>query len=145
MPGSHRIVRIGEVQNCSILLAGRIEQAVEVRFVVDIRNSNQVSAITRNVVVEGWVAAQRVDDPVTFLNILSDYQPEQGVDTCSRHYVLRLYAVMCGNGMAQFIVFRIAILPDFARFGPNCIKDRRRWTKTAFIRADPCLERLSAL
>src|SRR5690606_9417556 len=43
MPGSHRIIWVGEIQDCSILLARRVKQSVEVRSVVDIGNGDQIS------------------------------------------------------------------------------------------------------
>ncbi|SPU76907.1 Uncharacterised protein [Brucella suis] len=96
-------------------------------------------------IIESRITAERVDDLVALLHILTDDETKQRINASARHDVLSLQAVMGCNGVAQRIIFRIAIFPHFGCFIPHGLDDRRRWTKAAFIGADPRLEGLTAL
>jgi hypothetical protein len=91
-------------------------------------------------VVEGGVAAQRGDHRAAGRCIEAHRHAQDGVDTFARHHIGKVDAQMIGDGGAQIMVFRIAIMPALGRGCAHGGQHRWRWAKRAFIGADSCAQ-----
>src|SRR5690606_10507497 len=114
-------------------------------FIILVGNSYQLPAISCDVVVEGGVSAERVYHFVPRLNILTDDQPQKGIDTSTRHHVFGFNVVMRRYRFSQLAIFRVAIFPNFRSFLLHGCDYGRCWAKAALIGANTCRKWLASL
>ena len=58
VPGAHGIVRIGEINECSMVLVGRFSDSVQIDVIVAVGHSVEGAAEAIDMVVERWIRAE---------------------------------------------------------------------------------------
>jgi hypothetical protein len=140
MPGAHRVVGVGEVDERRPRLARRRGEAVEIGGVVAVGHGPQHAAEARDVVVEGRVGAERGDDRGAGRHQQADEAAEQAVDALADHDVLRPDAVVRGDRRPQVVAFRVAVHPGVPGGRGDGGDGARRGAEHALVGAEPGAE-----
>ena len=145
MPAAHRIVRIGQVNKLGPNLRRFCKKRGGIFVIVPVRRGVEHAAKASHVIVESWIGAKRGDNRVPRCDQQADEIAQKPVDPFAHHHVFGPHAMFDRQGLAQLIVFGIAILPAFPRRG---LHGRNRFgggAKHALICAKPGGERRTAL
>ena len=112
MPGAHRVVRVGDVNQLGADLGRFGDQRHGVFVIVLIGNGFQHAPKARDVIVEGRIRALRGHHRVARSNEQSHQIAKDPVDPFAYQNILGRDAAVMGQSVAQIEIFRVAIHPD---------------------------------
>ena len=112
-PASHRIVRVGNIDQSRLKLGCLLNQGIQVFTVIPVRNEFEFPAVTVDVVVEGRVGPCGSDNRIPRLQEHPGDITQHSVDALTDHDVSRLNLVMSRKIFPQIMKFRIPVHPTF--------------------------------
>ena len=140
MPGAHRVVGIGEIDQRCIFASHGVEQRIQVLVVIAERHGDKLAAKACDMEIEGWIGTERGDDRGSWLDDQPDNESQKPVYAFADHHPFRRQAEMRAQRHAQIMVLWIGVAPAERGFARDCLNHRRGRTKTVFIGAKPRLK-----
>ena len=140
VPGSHRVVRVGEVDEGRPRVADGLGEGIRILVVVAVGNRHETRAKTRDVVVEGRIGARRRDHRGSGHGQHPHHEAEQLVDAGPEADLANVDPVMLGEGRPQVVALRVAVPGHLLDRGAHGLGRFRRDPEGALVGPDAKVE-----
>jgi len=111
VPGAHRVIRIGDVNQFGPNLGRLLNKGLGVFMIPCVGHGDEFTAKTRDMVVECRVSAGRGDDFVALVHQQPDKVAQKPINTFTDHDVFRGNGVVLCQGIFQVVVFGVPVHP----------------------------------
>ena len=136
VPASHRVVRVGEIDERRIFALHGFKQRLHILAIVTIGHGHEPAAEAGNMVVEGGISAERGNDRRIVADDQTHHEPQKPVDTFADNEAIRRQTDPAGERLPQIMVLGIGIAPgERCRFAHG-LDHRGRRTEAVFVRTE---------
>ena len=145
MPRTHRVVRIGDVDQRRINFTGFGQQPVQILVIIQIGNGFDPRAQTLTVKIERRIGPIGSHDGRSRFQKQTAERPQQAVDSATNHDILGPDAMMSRQSGAQREKVSLPVFPYFRDSVLHRGDCHGGWSKDILVRADAGMERSPAL
>ena len=141
VPGPHRIVGVGEVDERGPGLANRLREGVRILVVVAVGHRHEARTEARDMEVEGRVGAGRGHHRGSGLGQHPHHEAEQLVDAGPEADLAGIHPMMLGEERPEVVALRVAVPGDAFDRGAHGLGCTGRNPEGALVRTDANVER----